>query len=78
MRNKAIELTWAEVQVVVLLALSDDSAPSSIVTMRGFLQIWGCRVSLVDKFTNLVAEALGKQNPWVWASSGWWWCVVRY
>ncbi len=70
MRKKAVELTAAGVQVVVLLALNDEGAPSYDHTNAQFFSNLGVPVFACtpDKFPDLMAAALGKQDLAQWAA----------
>ncbi|HOZ67769.1 MAG TPA: VWA domain-containing protein [Chitinophagaceae bacterium] len=70
MRKKAVELTAAGVQVVVLLALNDEGAPSYDHTNAQFFSDLGVPVFACtpDKFPDLMAAALGKQDLAQWAA----------
>lgn len=70
MRKKAVELTAAGVQVVVLLALNDEGAPSYDHTNAQFFSDLGVPVFACtpDKFPELMAAALGKQDLAQWAA----------
>lgn len=70
MRKKAAELTAAGVQVVVLLALNDDGAPSYDHGNAQFLSNLGIPVFACtpDKFPDLMAAALSKQDIAMWAA----------
>lgn len=69
MRKKAVELTNAGVQTIVLLALNDDGAPSYDHHNAQFFSNLGIPVFACtpDKFPDLMATALSKQdiNQWV-------------
>lgn len=70
MRKKAAELAAAGVQVVVLLALSDDGAPAYDHANAQFLSNLGIPVFACtpDKFPDLMAAALSKQDVGMWAA----------
>ncbi|WP_109697062.1 VWA domain-containing protein [Chitinophaga deserti] len=70
MRKRAVELTAAGVQVVVLLALNDDGAPSYDHGNAQFLSNLGIPVFACspDKFPDLMAAALSKQDIAAWAA----------
>ena len=70
MQKKAIELTAAGVQVVVLLALNDEGAPSYDHSNAQFFSDLGVPVFACtpDKFPDLMAAALGKQDLVQWAA----------
>ena len=70
MQKKAIELTAAGVQVVVLLALNDEGAPSYDHHNAQFFSNLGVPVFACtpDKFPDLMAAALGKQDLAQWAA----------
>ncbi|QHS61680.1 VWA domain-containing protein [Chitinophaga agri] len=70
MRKRAAELTAAGVQVIVLLALNDDGAPSYDHSNAQFLSDLGIPVFACtpDKFPDLMAAALSKQDINNWAS----------
>ncbi|MCU0321659.1 MAG: VWA domain-containing protein [Chitinophagaceae bacterium] len=70
MRKRAVELTAAGVQVIVLLALNDDGAPSYDQNNAQFLAGLGIPVFACtpDKFPDLMAQALSKQDVSVWAA----------
>jgi Mg-chelatase subunit ChlD len=70
MQKKAIELTAAGVQVVVLLALNDEGAPSYDHHNAQFFSKLGVPVFACtpDKFPDLMAAALGKQDLAQWAA----------
>lgn len=70
MRKRAVELTAAGVQVIVLLALNDDGAPSYDHNNAQFLAtlqipVFACTP---DKFPDLMAQALSKQDIGIWAA----------
>lgn len=70
MRKRAVELTSTGVQVIVLLALSDDGAPSYDHGNAQFLSNLGIPVFACtpDKFPDLMAAALSKQDVAIWAA----------
>jgi Mg-chelatase subunit ChlD len=70
MRKRATELVAAGVQVVVLLALNDDGAPSYDHRNAQFLGDLGIPVFACspDKFPDLMAAALSKQDIGMWAA----------
>lgn len=70
MRKKAVELVSAGVQVIVLLALNDDGAPSYDHSNAQFLGNLGIPVFACtpDKFPDLMAAALSKQDVGLWAA----------
>ncbi|MDF2191196.1 VWA domain-containing protein [Paraflavitalea sp. CAU 1676] len=70
MRKRATELVSAGVQVIVLLALNDDGAPSYDHDNAQFLSNLGIPVFACtpDKFPNLMAAALSKQDVGLWAA----------
>ena len=70
MHKKAVELVTAGVQLVVLLALNDDGAPSYDHGNAQFLSNLGVPVFACtpDKFPDLMAAALSKQNIGLWAA----------
>lgn len=70
MRKRAIELTQAGVQVIVLLALNDDGAPGYDHGNAQFLSNLGIPVFACtpDKFPDLMAAALSKQDINQWAA----------
>jgi hypothetical protein len=70
MRKRATELAAAGVQVVVLLALNDDGAPSYDHGNAQFLSNLGIPVFACtpDKFPDLMAAALSKQDVGLWAA----------
>lgn len=70
MRKKAIELVTAGVQLIVLLALNDDGAPSYDHGNAQFfaniaVPVFACTP---DKFPDLMAAAIGKQDIGIWAA----------
>jgi Mg-chelatase subunit ChlD len=70
MRQRAVELVAAGVQLVVLLALNDDGAPSYDHRNAQFLADIGVPVFACtpDKFPDLMAAALTKQDVSLWAA----------
>lgn len=70
MRKKAAELVTAGVQLVVLLALNDDGAPAYDHSNAQFLSNLGVPVFACtpDKFPDLMAAALSKQDISLWAA----------
>lgn len=70
MRKRAAELTAAGVQVVVLLALNDEGAPSYDHANAQFFSNLGIPVFACspDKFPDLMAAALSKQDIAMWAA----------
>jgi Mg-chelatase subunit ChlD len=70
MRKRAVELSAAGVQVIVLLALNDDGAPAYDHGNAQFLATLGIPVFACspDKFPDLMAQALSKQDITVWAA----------
>lgn len=70
MRRRAAELTAAGVQIIVLLALNDDGAPSYDHENAKYLSGLGIPVFACtpDKFPDLMAAALSKQDISNWAS----------
>ena len=70
MRKRATELAAAGVQVVVLLALNDDGAPGYDHGNAQFLSNLGIPVFACtpDKFPDLMAAALSKQDVALWAA----------
>jgi Mg-chelatase subunit ChlD len=70
MRKRAVELTQAGVQVIVLLALNDDGAPAYDHGSAQFLSDLGIPVFACspDKFPDLMAAALSKQDIGSWAA----------
>ncbi|WP_221391085.1 VWA domain-containing protein [Dyadobacter sp. NIV53] len=69
MRKKAFQLVSSGVQVITLLALNDDGAPSYDHDNADFLAEIGIPVFACtpDKFPDLMAAALSKQNIADWA-----------
>lgn len=70
MRQRAVELVAAGVQLVVLLALNDDGAPSYDHRNAQFLADIGVPAFACtpDKFPDLMAAALTKQDVSLWAA----------
>ncbi|MCW3108953.1 MAG: hypothetical protein JWQ09_3459 [Segetibacter sp.] len=70
MRKRATELAVAGVQVVVLLALNDEGAPSYDHANAQFFSNLGIPVFACtpDKFPDLMAAALSKQDIGLWAA----------
>ncbi|PUZ26068.1 hypothetical protein DCC81_17660 [Chitinophaga parva] len=70
MRQRALELVTAGVQLVVLLALSDDGAPHYDHGNAQFFATLGVPVFACtpDKFPDLMAAALSKQDISQWAA----------
>jgi Mg-chelatase subunit ChlD len=70
MRKKAAEMAAAGVQLVVLLALNDEGAPSYDHANAQFLSNLGVPVFACtpDKFPDLMAAALSKQDVGLWAA----------
>jgi Mg-chelatase subunit ChlD len=70
MRKRAAELVTAGVQVVVLLALNDEGAPMYDHGNAQFFSNLGIPVFACtpDKFPDLMAAALGKQDITLWAA----------
>ncbi|MBX3254124.1 MAG: VWA domain-containing protein [Chitinophagaceae bacterium] len=70
MRKRATELAAAGVQLVVLLALNDEGAPAYDHGNAQFLSNLGIPVFACtpDKFPDLMAAALGKQDIGMWAA----------
>lgn len=70
MRKKATDLVTAGVQVVVLLALNDEGAPSYDHGNAQFFSNLGVPVFACtpDKFPDLMAAALSKQDLALWAA----------
>jgi len=69
MRRRAVELVASGVQLIVLLALNDDGAPSYDHRNAQFLADIGVPVFACtpDKFPDLMAAALSKQDIALWA-----------
>ncbi len=70
MRNRAVEMVSAGIQVIVLLALNDDGAPSYDHSNAQFLSNLGIPVFACtpDKFPDLMAAAISKQDITQWAA----------
>lgn len=70
MRRRAAELVAAGVQLIVLLALNDEGAPSYDHHHAGFLANLGVPVFACspDQFPDLMAAALTKQDLAFWAA----------
>lgn len=70
MRRKATDLVAAGVQLIVLLALNDQGAPSYDHNNAQFLSNLGVPVFACtpDKFPDLMAAALSKQDIGLWAA----------
>lgn len=70
MRKRFMTLALAGVQVIVLLALNDDGAPSYDKDNATFLASLGipCFACTPDKFPDLMAAALAKQDLSLWVS----------
>lgn len=70
MRKRAVELTSAGVQVIVLLALNDEGASSYDHNNAQFLATLGIPIFACtpDKFPDLMAQALSKQDISIWAA----------
>jgi Mg-chelatase subunit ChlD len=70
MRKRAAELVAAGVQLIVLLALNDDGAPGYDHQNAQFLSDLGVPVFACtpDKFPDLMATALNKQDISLWAA----------
>jgi Mg-chelatase subunit ChlD len=70
MRKRAAELVAAGVQLIVLLALNDDGAPGYDQHNAQFLSDLGVPVFACtpDKFPDLMAAALSKQDIALWAA----------
>ncbi|HYH16862.1 MAG TPA: VWA domain-containing protein, partial [Flavisolibacter sp.] len=70
MRKKAVELAAAGVQVIVLLALNDEGAPFYDHANAQFFSDLGIPVFACtpDKFPDLMAAALSKQDIGAWAA----------
>ena len=70
MRKKAVELVSAGVQVIVLLALNDEGAPSFDHANATFLSTLGIPVFACtpDKFPDLMLAALSKQDLGMWTA----------
>lgn len=70
MRKRATELVAAGVQVIVLLALNDEGAPAYDHQNAQFFSNLGIPVFACspDKFPDLMAAALSKQDVGLWAA----------
>lgn len=70
MRKRAAELTAAGVQLIVLLALNDEGAPSYDHQHAQYFSTLGIPVFACtpDKFPGLMAAALSKQDIGLWAA----------
>jgi Mg-chelatase subunit ChlD len=70
MRKRAKALTEAGVQVIVLLALNDDGAPGYDHQNAAYMATLGIPVFACtpDKFPDLMAAALSKQDIGLWAA----------
>ena len=70
MRRKAVELTDAGVQIIVLLALNDQGAPAYDAGHAQFFSNLGIPVFACtpDKFPDLMAAALSRQDVGAWAA----------
>jgi Mg-chelatase subunit ChlD len=70
MRKRAVELVAAGVQIVVLLALNDEGAPFYDHENAQYLSNLGIPVFACtpDKFPDLMAAALSKQDIGLWAA----------
>jgi hypothetical protein len=70
MRKRATELVAAGVQFIVLLALNDDGAPMYDHGNAQFFSNLGIPVFACspDKFPDLMAAALSKQDITLWAA----------
>lgn len=70
MKKRAAELVAAGVQLVVLLALNDDGAPSYDHNNAEFFSALGVPVFACtpDKFPDMIAAAIGKQDIGLWAA----------
>ena len=70
MRKRAVELTSAGVQLIVLLALNDDGAPSYDHAQASFFSNLGVPVFACtpDKFPDMMAAALTRQDLALWAA----------
>ncbi len=70
MRKRAAELTAAGVQVIVLLALNDEGAPAYDHQNAQYFSTLGIPVFACtpDKFPDLMAAALSKQDIGLWAA----------
>ena len=70
MLKRFAELVESGVQVIVLLALSDDGAPSYDQDMAKKLMAMGicCFACTPDKFPDMMAAAINKQDMSLWVS----------
>lgn len=70
MRKRTAELVSSGVQLIVLLALNDDGAPSYDHENAAYLSSMGVPVFACtpDKFPDLMAAALSKQDIGTWAA----------
>ncbi len=70
MRKRAAELVAAGVQVITLLALNDEGAPSYDHQNAQYFSYLGIPVFACtpDKFPDLMAAALSKQDIGMWAA----------
>jgi hypothetical protein len=70
MRKRFLQLTAAGIQVIVLLALNNDGAPSYDHENAQFLAKLGIPVFACtpDKFPDMMAMALSKQDIAQWAA----------
>lgn len=70
MRKRAVEMAAAGVQIVVLLALNDEGAPMFDQGNAQFFSNLGIPVFACtpDKFPDLMAAALSKQDISIWAA----------
>ncbi|HEY9044605.1 MAG TPA: VWA domain-containing protein [Ohtaekwangia sp.] len=70
MRKRAQQLTEAGVQIIVLLALNDDGAPGYDHDNAAYMASLGIPVFACtpDKFPDLMAAALSKQDIALWAA----------
>ena len=70
MRKRAVDLIAAGVQLIVLLALNDNGAPSYDHNNAQFLAGIGVPVFACtpDKFPDMMAAALTKQDITLWAA----------
>ena len=70
MLKRFAELVESGVQVIVLLALSDDGAPSYDQDMAKKLMAMGicCFACTPDKFPDMMAAAINKQDMRLWVS----------
>ena len=71
MRKKAVQLMGSGVQVITLLALNDEGAPNYDRQNAEFFATIGIPVFACtpDKFPDLMAAALSKQNITAWAGN---------